>query len=91
MRKYIDADELLKSMVGIADGWISVDNSFSYEKLVKEFPAADVEPVVHAHYIVDFLGDSSCSQCGEKFLDSTCKRCPNCGAHMDEPEDTTDA
>lgn len=91
MRKYIDADELLKSMVGIADGWISVDNSFSYEKLVKEFPAADVEPVVHAHYIVNFLGDSSCSQCGEKFLDSTYKRCPNCGAHMDEPEDRTNA
>ena len=60
-------------------------------------PAADVEPVVHAHWFVDdeYL---TCSHCGESYLAGDTrgevkflleqgdvhKFCHGCGAHMDE-------
>ncbi len=46
-------------------------------------PAADVAPVVHAHYIISEDGDPRCSACGAKYIDSTRKYCPDCGARMD--------
>lgn len=52
-------------------------------------PAADVEPVVHAHWIQKevmvrslFARNHKCSHCGHEPLAVTA-RCPNCGAHMD--------
>lgn len=48
---------------------------------------ADREPVVHAHWIGDEPGDWRCSHCGEYAPDGgyeQTKRCPECGAHMDE-------
>ena len=65
--------------------------------LIAEAPAADVEPVVHAHWFVDdeYL---TCSHCGESYLAGDTrgevkflleqgdvhKFCHGCGAHMDE-------
>lgn len=57
------------------------------ERLVARFPAADVEPVVHAHwewkapYMV-------CSACNRHSINRyRSKRCQHCGAHMDERSD----
>lgn len=41
--------------------------------------------VVHAHIVVDWLGDCCCSNCGES-IDSTSCYCNRCGARLDEPE-----
>lgn len=45
-------------------------------------PAADVRPVKIGHYITDDMGDCSCSECGEKYLDITKRFCPECGAEL---------
>lgn len=66
-------------------------------RLIEKTPAADVEPVIHAHWIVDdeYL---VCSHCGESYRAAETrwevefqlkhgdanKRCHGCGAHMDE-------
>ena len=59
-------------------------------------PTVDAEPVVHAHWIEDDHGCCrNCSACGFRVGDDTSydlygdwkiapKRCPDCGAHMDE-------
>lgn len=51
--------------------------------LLRTIPSADVVPVRHGRYIIDDMGDSSCSECGEKWLDVTQNYCPHCGAKMD--------
>lgn len=97
MDKYIKRDDLLSLITtlrnhrllgkcGGAEAW----------KMAKALPAADVEPVVHAHwYQLD--EDILCSHCGKGYmggdtpqeakehLDSgeAYDRCPHCGAHMD--------
>lgn len=45
-------------------------------------PAADVRPVKIGHYVTDDMGDFSCSECGEKYLDITKRFCPECGAEL---------
>ena len=50
---------------------------------MKDRPAADVAPVVHARCIVNCDGDTSCSNCGEKWVDPTKNYCPECGARLD--------
>lgn len=52
------------------------------EEEVKHIPAADVRPVRKGHYIIDDMGDSSCSECGERYLDVTKRFCPECGAEI---------
>lgn len=52
-------------------------------KAIESIPAADVAPVRHGRYIIDDNGDSSCSECGEWYLDVTKNYCPNCGARLD--------
>ena len=60
-------------------------------KIIAEFPAADVRPVVHGKWKYDHWCEFKCSECGyysksepyrglEKF-------CPNCGADMRQKED----
>jgi len=67
-------------------------------KTVKALPAADVRPVVKAHfnlvdgYSITALGYDikglECSNCGATFIAQTWikkfKFCPNCGARMEE-------
>ena len=55
-------------------------------RYVKEFPAADVQPVVHAEWIChepEIGLYYSCSKCGHNALQGMYKFCPNCGAKMD--------
>lgn len=61
---------------------------------IKKEPAADVEPIVHAHWIRRYCDHRNdyldvlaypyiCSWCREKSKETT-KRCPECGARMDD-------
>lgn len=47
-------------------------------KHIREAPAVEAEPVVHAHWNGD-----CCSACDE-LAEENYPRCPHCGAHMDE-------
>lgn len=55
------------------------------EALLAEQKAA----VVHAHVVVNWLGDCRCSNCNEN-IDSTSNYCNWCGAKLDEPEQRED-
>lgn len=92
MPKYIDAEKLEK------DGW-SASRTYQqdaktmvYEtKKMTEFPAADVEEVKHAEWIVKDIHSNwadweicTCKQCKTEYKNLYPKNfCPNCGAIMD--------
>lgn len=59
-----------------------VETRCSYYIHMVQLPAADVRPVKIGHYVTDDIGDSSCSECGEKYLDITKRFCPECGAEL---------
>lgn len=40
---------------------------------------------IHAHLVIDWLGDTHCSNCGED-VNCTEPFCQHCGARLDEPE-----
>lgn len=65
------------------------------EEMIKNAPTLDYEPVVHAHWIEGFdhkhlFGWCRCSACGRGIVHDflgrfqKSRRCPNCGAKMDE-------
>lgn len=104
MAEYIDREEVYKRACrGCTRHGDEIGSCYEEEpceELQSEFasaPAADVEPVIHAHWIVDdeYL---VCSNCGESYLAGDTraevrdllasgdvhKRCHGCGAHMDE-------
>lgn len=65
------------------DGLIAAMNA------VAAVPAADVAPIVHAHWIwgKQILNRQVCSHCSASFDSLENDRyCPNCGAKMDECE-----
>lgn len=47
----------------------------------------DAKPAIHAHAIVDWLGNYKCSNCGNIDLNITEPYCQHCGARLDEPEE----
>lgn len=49
----------------------------------------EMKPVIHAHAIIDWLGDCKCSNC-ESSIDITEPYCQHCGATLDEPEERED-
>lgn len=51
-------------------------------KAIRRTKPADVRPVKIGHYVTDDMGDFSCSECGEKYLDITKRFCPECGAEL---------
>ena len=75
---------------GIVDDKAYLPEQRVYEVL-RSIPAVEAEPVVHAHWIRSgqiIYGGSRCfndycSRCGARGYDDM-KRCPECGAHMDE-------
>lgn len=82
MTKYIDC-EMAKAFLTLLYGDTAQD-------CIDSIPAADVQPVVHAHWIYkDYILDDiyghwegTCSNCGQrKRVDNYC---PFCGAKMDE-------
>lgn len=46
-----------------------------------------VDQTKHAHVIVNFDGDTKCSECGQAHIDSAMPYCASCGARLDEPEE----
>jgi len=97
MAEYIDRDELYSTLFALngksGKGWDMVEAL----ELVENFPAADVAPVVHAHWITEIIAvetvygtdmkeRAKCSKCKHKFLEAakTYLFCPYCGAKMDE-------
>lgn len=40
---------------------------------------------IHAHLVIDWLGDAHCSNCGEE-VNCAEPFCQHCGARLDEPE-----
>lgn len=79
MSRYIVADDLKMELIG----WETEPTDEDIERVIDNMPTADVAPVVHGHYITDEFGDSSCSVCGEKYLNITQNYCPQCGALLD--------
>lgn len=64
------------------------DTFFDAATVIKNFPAADVEPVRHGRWINKkggFWEVAQCSECGEwqPTTGASGKRCNNCGAKMD--------
>lgn len=66
-----------------------------FEAAILKIQAADVAPVIHAHWIeqiIDGGQELMCSNCGEyalmndEFYSEFSKYCPYCGAQMDEKE-----
>lgn len=93
MVEYIDRDKALEEF----DAWVEstgvLPRGTSYyaeaRGCIECVPAADVEPVVHAHWIPKpqivrspYARNYSCSHCGHEPLEAI-GRCPHCGAHMD--------
>lgn len=68
---HVDRDELLKAL------------RYDRDQYAKGYADGKRDAERHGRYITDWLGDSSCSVCGEKYLDATKNYCPNCGAKMD--------
>ena len=111
-KKYLDSDTAY-DVDTLTDWYInSVDDSepvwtqAHIDELLNDFyvipkdtPAADVAPVIHAHwskemrFTEDFMGNRTygykCSVCGK--LANRLQFCGNCGAKMDESEDNDNA
>lgn len=73
--RLIDADKLLEDSE--ADWYFK--SCVNCAKTIE-----DALPVIHAHIVIDWLGDSTCSNCGKKYIDVTSKYCSECGAKFDE-------
>lgn len=58
--------------------------------LMEEESTIEMKPVIHAHAIIDWLGNCKCSNCGNIDLNSTEPYCQHCGANLDEPEERED-
>lgn len=75
---YVDIDKLVAYFQGEWN-WHDCE-------CVRQFAEdSEFEPVIHAHWI-RYLAYMKCSHCGygTNDCDWPTKRCPECGAHMDE-------
>ena len=99
MSRYIDADELKRSLwtkileEEVPKGEIGEYILEDFIEMVAGFPTADVAEVKHGQWIVDrefgndVMSDEQmviCSECGKGIFWGKQNYCPNCGAKMDE-------
>lgn len=82
MADYISREECIKALREYEETALDGLTVVGCISRIKRIPAADVRPVRKGHYIIDDMGDSSCSECGEKYLDVTKRFCPECGAEI---------
>ena len=78
--EYLNENHENKDRALYAKGWNACNKEYIDNLL--DIPAEDVRPMNYGHYITDELGDSKCSECGERYLDVTKNYCPNCGASL---------
>lgn len=45
---------------------------------------AEMKPIIHAHAIINWLGDAHCSNCGYEIINTNEPYCQHCGADIDE-------
>lgn len=93
MADYIDRDKLIDMfcsqcmLVGKEHCFVDCFDITNIRKLI---PSADVQPVVHGHWVMEEY-DYPCSVCGEtvayEYDVRILKYCPNCGARMDGVDD----
>ena len=95
MSRYIDADELIRT---IHDEWDDVlvwdesgrTTADEFERLVESAPIIELERKKGKWIKHEDSNEISCSQCGYRvivLLNSYWKYCPNCGARMDEEKE----
>ncbi len=91
MSEYIKREDAVQAVM--AAKWVSGSDGAIAMEIVAGAPAADVELVVHAHWEqVSCEGPAgpwqgTCSNCGLRNdipHPFAARRCPNCGAKMDE-------
>lgn len=95
MAEYIEREAAQKAIM--ERKWeIGSDGAMAMETICT-VPAAEVEPIIHAHWLVDYEY-LTCSRCGESYYAGDTKGevefllehgdvnkfCHGCGAHMDE-------
>lgn len=86
--KYISLDAAIEAVIKCQKVYGFTDEGRKltdvYDALVA-LPAADVKPVIHAHWYVDD-GCAYCSNCRNNFKKAILKEakyCPKCGAQID--------
>lgn len=95
MAEYIEKAELMKKLCFETAEWYYSPTI----KTIKEFPAADVQPVKRGKWVNECIEDdmkvwwAGCSACGEDTHSrygkvSAYRFCPNCGADMRDVPDT---
>lgn len=116
--RYIDADKLSASITSAIELSEKIGSDThskqrmqyaialqKVNKIIKEYPAADVQPIVHAHLVpirpehedhrTIGIGLVYCDNCGNTFAPAherikSIKYCPYCGAKIDGDEHDTD-
>lgn len=97
MPKYIDAEALKMLMVfSPTTGNLTVPEMRDILTIIDSAPSADVEPVRYGQWVKttgmappEFAGSYHCSECGwhgRSRKEREYKRCPECGAKMNEGE-----
>ena len=82
MAEYIDRGALQSKVLRVP---LKERSYLTAMELIDEAPAADVKPVVHAHFYIDD-GCAYCSNCRNNFKKAILKAakfCPMCGAQID--------
>ena len=69
--------------------FIEISNCPKCGRDLAEENTVEIKPVIHAHAIINWLGDCKCSNC-ESMIDVTEPYCQHCGATLDEPEERED-
>ena len=93
MAEYIERDYVLK-LLGVFNDRVNGDYHFmngieTAKEIVEDAPSADVQPVKHGRWILDYgvpWNVIECSECGEKWHHwqgyAMPNFCSNCGADM---------
>lgn len=91
MVRYIDAEKVIEIAESNKAVLQSLGDIVDIREIVNDVPTADVQPVIHAKWIL--TGDeqldnvyfgNKCSECKFVYCGDFLNYCPNCGAKMDK-------
>ena len=106
MDEYISREAVVRYLKGYSEKELNKGGNFGMitssvldkaERAISEMPSADVQPVKHARWIIDYaegkkIYHAHCSECGKEptrniggdyYIDKLSDFCPNCGARME--------